>query len=92
MLEMEKRIFTDAYGSALRDRKYKGHTERAIELGRKIMELLGRNSLIFLEYERYASLAEGIYLEDVYSAGLEDGLSRSMGVCSTKCSTKLLEI
>lgn len=74
MLEIEKRIFTDAYRSVLRDMTYKRNTERAIELGRIIMALLDKNSLLFLEYERFASLAEGIYLESTYRMGVEDGL------------------
>jgi len=77
MSEMEKRIFMDAYGKALRDIKYKRHTERAIELGRKIMELLGRNSSFCVEYERSASLAEGIYLEKTFLLGIESGLEQS---------------
>lgn len=54
--------------------KYKRNTQRAIELGRKIMALLDKNSLLSLEYERSASLAEGIYLESTYRIGVEDGL------------------
>jgi len=74
MSETEKRIFEDAYKSVLRDMKYKRNTGRAIELGRNIMALLGKNSLLFLEYERSACLAEGIYLESTYRIGVEDGL------------------
>ena len=74
MLEIEKRIFADAYRSVLRDMTYVRNTERAIELGRIIMALLDKNSLLFLEYERLASLAEGIYLERTYQIGVEDGL------------------
>ena len=54
--------------------KYKRNTERAIELGRKIMALLDKNSLLFLEYERSARLAEGIYLESTYRIGVEEGI------------------
>ena len=74
MLEIEKRIFEDAYWSVLRDMTYKRNTERGIELGRIIMALLGENSLLFLEYERFVSLAQGIYLESTYRIGVEDGL------------------
>ena len=74
MSETEKRIFEDTYKIVLKDMKYRCNTERAIELGRKIMALLDKNSLLFLEYERSASLAEGIYLESAYRIGVEDGL------------------
>jgi len=73
MFETEKRIFEDTYKIVLRDMKYKRNTDRAIELGRKIMALLDKNSLLFLEYERSASLAEGIYLENAYRIGVEEG-------------------
>ncbi len=74
MSETEKRIFEDTYTIVLRDMKYKRNTEKAIELGRKIMALLDKNSLLFLEYERSASLAEGIYLENAYRIGVEEGM------------------
>ncbi|MDR3602514.1 MAG: hypothetical protein P4L49_18845 [Desulfosporosinus sp.] len=74
MSEAEKRIFEDTYKIVLKDMKYKRNTERAIELGRKIMALLDKNSLLFLEYERSASLAEGIYLENTYRIGVEEGM------------------
>ncbi len=74
MIETEKRIFVDAYNSALRDMKYKQHTQSAIRSGRKMMALLDKDSLLFLEYERSASLAVGIYLEIIYRMGVEDGL------------------
>jgi len=74
MLEIEKRIFVDAYKRVLRDMKYKRHTKKAIRSGRKIMALLDKNDLLFLEYERSASLAVGIYLEIIYRMGVEDGL------------------
>ena len=74
MPETEKRIFEDTYKIVLNDMKYKRNTERAIKLGRKIMALLDKNSLLFLEYERSASLAEGIYLESTYRIGVEEGL------------------
>lgn len=73
MLEIEKRIFADAYNNALRDMEYKRNTQRAIGLGRKIMALLDKNGLLFLEYERSANLAVGIYLEIIYRMGVEDG-------------------
>ena len=55
MSETEKRVFEDTYKIVLRDMMYKRNTGRAIELGCKIMELLDRNSLLFLECERSAS-------------------------------------
>lgn len=76
MSETEKRNFEDTYKIVLRDIKYKRNTERAIELGHKIMALLDKNSLLFLEYERSASLAEGIYLERTYQIGVEEGLTQ----------------
>lgn len=74
MLDVGQRIFVDAYGISLGDATFKMHTKSAIELGRKIMEYLGANSLIFLEYERFVSLAEGIHLENAYKLGMEDNL------------------
>ena len=74
MSETEKRVFEDTYKIVLRDMMYKRNTGRAIELGRKIMVLLDKNSLLFLEYERSASLAVGIYLEIIYRMRVEDGL------------------
>lgn len=76
MLETEKRIFMDVYRSVLRDTAYIRNTERAIELGRKIMVLLDKNSILFLEYEQSTSLADGIYLESAYKIGVEDGLTQ----------------
>lgn len=76
MSEIEERIFEDAYKNVLRDMNYKRNMERAIELGRKIMALLDKNSLLFLEYERTASLAEGLYLESTYRIGVEEGLMK----------------
>jgi len=74
MSETQKRIFEDGYNSALRNMKYKQHTQGAVRSGRKIMALLDKNDLLFLEYERFASLAVGIYLEIIYRMGVEDGL------------------
>ena len=74
MSEAEERIFVDAYINVLRNADYQRNIKRAIELGRTIMTLLDKNSLLFLEYERSASLAEGIYLESTYRIGVEEGL------------------
>ncbi|MFZ3132097.1 MAG: hypothetical protein WA125_13645 [Desulfosporosinus sp.] len=74
MLEIENRIFVDAYNSALKDVDYKRNTQRAIKLGSKIVALLDNNSLLFLEYEQSAGLAGGIYQEIIYRMGVEDGL------------------
>jgi len=87
MTAKEERIFIDTYEIALGDERFKKHTKKAIHLGRCIMNILGDKKNLFLEYERCASLAEGIYLEDVYQSGAEDGLNKYKDSCSTKCST-----
>jgi len=71
MTSAEERVFVEAYNSALGENEYKKYTKEAIKLGQLIMNLLGKNSYIFLEYERCASLAEGIYLEKAYLLGKE---------------------
>lgn len=87
MTAKEERIFAETYEVSLRNKKFKKYTKEAIDLGRRIMNILGANKNLFLEYERFASLAEGIYLEDVYRSGAEDGLAKFQDPCSTKCST-----
>ena len=87
MTAREERIFVETYEIALGDEKFKKYTKEAINLGRCIMNILGVNKKLFLEYERCSSLAEGIYLEDVYQSGAGDGLNKYRDPCSTKCST-----
>ena len=87
MTAREERIFAETYEIALGDEKFKKHTKEAIDLGHCIMNILGVNKNLFLEYERCSSLAEGIYLENVYQSGVEDGLDKYQDQCSTKCST-----
>jgi hypothetical protein len=88
MMTVEERIFVEIYENVLRNDKFKMYTERSINLGRKIMDLLGDKSLLFLEYERCTCLAEGIYLEDTYQAGLGDGMNKYSEACQTKCQTE----
>lgn len=87
MTAKEERIFVETYEISLGDERYKKYTKKAIDLGRHIMDILGENKDLFIEYERCSSLAEGIYLEDVYRSGAEDGLNKYQDSCSTKCST-----
>ncbi|EHQ88322.1 hypothetical protein [Desulfosporosinus youngiae] len=72
MTDIEQDVFENAYKSVLSDKQYLKYTEEAIRLGRSIMSLLGNNSSIFLEYERYVNLAEGIYLEKTYLLGMDN--------------------
>lgn len=73
VMEIEQRIFEDAYKNARSNTEYSKQAERVIELGKKIMIHLGSNSLIFLEYESLVGLLQKIYLENTYYVGLEDG-------------------
>lgn len=73
----DEQVFINAYNSALDESKFRGYTKEAIKLGRLIMNLLGGNSSIFLEYERNVSLAEGIYLEKAYLLGAENKREKS---------------
>jgi len=91
MTAKEERIFVETYEIALGDEKFKKYTKEAINLGRCIMNILGVNKNLLLEYERCSSLAEGIYLENVYQSGAEDGLDKYQAQCSTKCSTDYLD-
>lgn len=87
MTPKEERIFVETYEIALGDEKFKKYTKEAIYWGRCIMNNLGVNKNMFLEYERCSSLAVGVYLEDVYQSGAEDGPNKYQDPCSTKCST-----
>ena len=57
--------------------EYEKHKNKTIELGRKIMNALGPDKSLFLEYETCACLAKSIKLKSAYQLGLEDGSSRA---------------
>ena len=92
MLGMEENIFTDMYKSDLNDVEYVKHLNKVIEYGRKIMDMLGPDSLLFLEYERSACLAKGIRLEGAYRLGMENGKLAKYSTCPTECPTESLVI
>jgi len=73
MIEAEERIFVDAYESTRGDSEYINHAGKIIELGREIMKCLGPYRSLLLEYEMLIGLCQGIYMENVYRVGLEDG-------------------
>lgn len=52
------------------DPRYKEQMEIAIEIGRKIMAVLGPDKSLFLQYERASCLAKEIRLEHAYQLGL----------------------
>ena len=74
MTETEERIFVDAYKDTRGDSEYVNHVDKIIKLGREIMEYLGPCRSLLLEYEMLIGLCQGIYMENVYRTGLEDGL------------------
>ena len=74
MTEIEERIFVVAYEDARRSSEYIGNAGKIIELGREIMKCLGPHRSLLLEYEMLIGLCQGIYMENVYRTGLEDGL------------------
>ncbi len=73
MTEIEKRILVDAYENTRNNLEYTKQIENIIELGQKIIEQLGSQRLLFLEYKRLVGFANGIHMRNVYSVGLEDG-------------------
>lgn len=72
MTEVESRIFEAAYAVTQIDTEYKTYIEKIIDLEQKILEHLGTDCSLFLEYEKLIGLSEGIYIENVYRIGLED--------------------
>lgn len=71
--EAEHRMFVVAYEEALGNAEYKKYVERIIELEQKIIKHLGPHVALFTEYENLVGLSGGIYIENVYLVGLEDG-------------------
>jgi len=64
MTEVEERIFVTAYDDVRRISEYTNHTGRIIELGLEIMRHLGP----------LVGLCQGLYMENVYRLGFEDGV------------------
>ena len=77
MTDMEERIFVVAYDDTRGDSEYMNHIDRIIDLGRVIMNHLGSHCSLLLEYEMLIGLCQGIYLENVYRIGLQDGAEKA---------------
>lgn len=73
MTKIEERILVDAYQDTRENTEYKAYIDKIIKLGREIMKHLGDHRGLLLEYERMIGLSEGVYLENVYRIGFEDG-------------------
>jgi len=89
MTEFEKRISV-AYKATRKNKNYKKRIHKIIDLGRKIMDRLGPERSLFLEYEITLGLSEKIYAENIYCIGFKDGQKRSLlrKPCPTKCPTE----
>ena len=74
MTEAEERIFVAAYEDAMRISEYTNHTGRIIELGLEIMRHLGPRHSLLLKYDILVGLCQGLYMENVYRLGFEDGV------------------
>ena len=92
MTETEERIFVDMYNDSLKDPEYAKHLKMAVKYGRRIMEILGPDGSIFLEYERAVCMAKGLRIEGAYRVGIKDGRPNKCLTCPTKCPTELLVI
>ncbi len=55
--EIEQRMLVDANENARTNTEYIKHTDHVIELGRRVMECLGPNCRLLLEYERSVGMA-----------------------------------
>ncbi|ABO49766.1 hypothetical protein Dred_1232 [Desulforamulus reducens MI-1] len=74
MIEIEKRIYIDAYEDTRQNEEYINQVALIIKLGKEIMAMLGPDrKKIFLDYERQVGLSQRIYLNNVYRVGLKDG-------------------
>lgn len=65
-------LFTAIYDNVSGISEYKCHELEIRKLGRIIMEALGANRALFLEYEKLIYLIEGLSLESAYELGLAD--------------------
>jgi len=74
MTEVEERIFVTAYDDVRRISEYTNHTGRIIELGLEIMRHLGPRYSLLLKYDILVGLCQGLYMENVYRLGFEDGV------------------
>ncbi len=92
MTETEERIFVDMYNDSLKDAEYAKHLKMAVKYGRRIMEILGPDSSLFLEYERAACMAKGLRIERAYQVGVKNGRPTKCLTCPTKCPTEVLAI
>lgn len=72
MIEFEKRISV-AYKATRKNKDYKKRVHKIIDLGRKIMDRLGPERSLFLEYEIALGISEKIYAENIYCIGFRDG-------------------
>jgi len=67
---------------------YKRHFKKLNDLGRKIMRVLGKDAMIFLEYEITTLLNQDLKLQSVYKAGFKDGI-RAQQIAQQKRKTHL---
>ncbi|EGW39060.1 hypothetical protein [Desulfosporosinus sp. OT] len=68
-----ERIFNRVYDDINNSPKQKEYELEIRKLGRKIMEHLGLDCALFLNYEKLIYLIEGFGLESAYNIGLEEG-------------------
>lgn len=73
----QESYFINAPMSPKESTEYKKYMSRAIELGRRIMEILGPNRSLFLEYEQNSCLAKGIRLKSAYQLGKYDMINHA---------------
>lgn len=65
-------FFTQAYEDVSNNPEHKKHESEIKDLGRKIMEHLGSDRTLFLDYEKLIYLIEGYRLESAYKIGLRE--------------------
>jgi len=88
MTETEERIFVDMYKDSLKDPEYAKHLKVTVKCGRRIMEIPGPDSSLFLEFEGAVCMAKGLRIEGAYRVGVRDGRPNKCLTCPTKCPTE----
>jgi len=70
---MESEIFFSQVYEDINDSpEHKEYESEIIKLGRKIMEQLGTERTLFLDYEKLVYLMEGYRLESAYKIGVRE--------------------
>ena len=87
MTEIEEYIL-EIHRGGINDIAYAEHIKKVIDFGKKIMEYLGLNSMLFLEYERAACMVKGLRIEGAYRVGKENGKPDKCLTCPNQCPTK----